>query len=297
MSVDLHTHTTHSDGTFTPTELIRLAYEKNLTAIAITDHDITSGIEEAISYGNKSGIKVVPGVELSVNFNLPGKGHLHILGLFIDPRHPLLNKTLQNLREERLKRNQKILDRLKELGKPVSQDDLNNEAGIGTVGRPHIAAALLKKGYVGNIREAFHRFLKSGAPAYFDRMRLNADQAIDLIHIAGGIAIVAHPVSLGFSSFKAAGEYILQLKNIGLDGIEVYCSGQEEKIRQTMIKFTRENNMVVSGGSDFHGTVKPDLQLGSGKGDLDIPDQVYWDLIKYLEKRELFNPTRLAKNK
>ena len=286
MSVDLHTHTTHSDGTFTPTELIKLAYEKNLNAIAITDHDITSGIEEAISYGNKSGIKVVPGVELSVNYSLPGNGHLHILGLFIDPHHPLLSKTLQKLRSERLKRNQKILDRLKELGKPVSQDDLNSETGIGTVGRPHIAAAMLKKGYVRNIREAFHRFLKKGAPAYFDRMRLNADQAIELIHHAGGIAIVAHPVSLGFSSFKAVGEYILQLKKTGLDGIEVYYSGQDEKIRQTMIKFARENNMVVSGGSDFHGTVKPDLQIGSGKGDLDIPDQVYWDLIEYLERKK-----------
>ena len=286
MSVDLHTHTTHSDGTFTPTELINLAHEKILTAIAITDHDITSGIEEAISYSDKSGIKVVPGVELSVNYNFPGKGHLHILGLFIDPRHPLLNKTLQNLRGERLKRNQKILDRLKELGKPVSQDDLHREAGIGTVGRPHIAAVMLKKGYVGNIREAFHRFLKSGAPAYFDRMRLNADQAIDLIHLAGGIAIVAHPLSLGFSSFKAVGEYLLQLKNIGLDGIEVYCSGQRENIRQSMIQFARENTMVVSGGSDFHGTVKPDLQLGSGKGDLDIPDQVYTDLVNYWERNK-----------
>jgi hypothetical protein len=229
---------------------------------------------------------VVPGVELSVNYNLPGKGHLHILGLFIDPRHPLLNKSLQNLREERLKRNQKILDRLKELGKPVSRDDLNSEAGIGTVGRPHIAAVMLKKGYVKNIREAFQRFLKSGAPAYFDRMRLNADQAIDLIHLAGGIAIVAHPLSLGFSSFKAAEEYILQLKITGLDGIEVYCSGQEEKIRQTMIQFARENTMVVSGGSDFHGTVKPDLHLGSGKGDLDIPDQVYKDLVNYWERNK-----------
>ena len=286
MSVDLHAHTTHSDGTFTPAELIKLANEKNLTAIAITDHDITSGIEEAISYSHKSGIKVVPGVELSVNYNLPGKGHLHILGLFIDPRHPLLNKSLQNLREERLKRNQKILDRLKELGKPVSRDDLNSEAGIGTVGRPHIAAVMLKKGYVKNIREAFQRFLKSGAPAYFDRMRLNADQAIDLIHLAGGIAIVAHPLSLGFSSFKAAEEYILQLKITGLDGIEVYCSGQEEKIRQTMIQFARENTMVVSGGSDFHGTVKPDLQLGSGRGDLDIPDQVYKDLVNYWERKK-----------
>jgi predicted metal-dependent phosphoesterase TrpH len=286
MSVDLHTHTIHSDGTFKPAELINLAYQKNLYAIAITDHDITTGNKEAISYGKELGIKVVPGVELSVDYDLPGKGHLHMLGLFIDPNHPLLNQTLKNLRLERSKRNQKILNRLGELNIPLSQEEVSNEAGFGTVGRPHFAAAMIKKGYVKNIRQAFHHFLKKGAPAYFDRVRLNANQVIDLIHLAGGIAIIAHPTSLGFSSLKAAEKYIIQLQTIGLDGIEVYCSGQDESLREHMLNFARQNNMVVSGGSDFHGSVKPDLQLGSGKGDLDIPDQVYQDLVAYWEKKQ-----------
>jgi predicted metal-dependent phosphoesterase TrpH len=283
VSVDLHTHTIHSDGTLTPKELVTLAGQKKLSAIAITDHDITSGNVETLSYGKEIGIKVVPGVELSVDYPLPGNGHLHILGLFIDPNHPLLNKSLQNLRHERLKRNIKILNRLRELGREISEEDLTTEAGVGTVGRPHIAAAMVKKGYVKSIREAFHLFLKKGSPAYFDRVRLQVDQAIDLIHLSGGIAIIAHPVSLGFSSFRDACAYILELKKIGLDGLEVYCSGQEERKIQEMLKFARNNALVVSGGSDFHGSVKPEIQLGTGRGKLNVPDQVYFDLVKYCE--------------
>jgi len=285
VSVDLHTHTTHSDGTFGPAELVDQARKKNLTAIAITDHDITSGNDEAISRGKASGIKVIPGIELSVDADLPGKGHLHILGLFIDPHHSHLNQTLKNLRFERSKRNQKILNRLKELDKPISADELTVEAGTGSVGRPHIAAAMVKKGYIKSSREAFRRYLTKGAVAYIDRVRLTVNQVIDLIHLAGGIAIVAHPTSLGFSSLEATGEYLLQLKKIGLDGFEAYCSGHDESFRRHMLQFARDNNMLVSGGSDFHGSIKPEIKLGSGRGDLDIPDQVYWDLVEYWEKR------------
>jgi predicted metal-dependent phosphoesterase TrpH len=285
VSVDLHTHTKHSDGTLGPAELVRLAHAKNLTAIAVTDHDITCGNTDAISHGQELGVKVVPGLELSVNSDLPAKGHLHMLGLFIDHDHPILNRSLQKLRQGRLNRNQKILNRLKELGVPISSDDLNSVSGIGAIGRPHIATAMVKKGYVKNSREAFNQYLKKGATAYFDRMRLGAEQAIDLIHLSGGIALIAHPVSLGFSSFSDAEEYIIELKNIGLDGIEVHCPGQNKETIQTMLNFAGKNDLVISGGSDYHGSVKPETQLGSGRGDLDIPDQVYWDLLDYWEKK------------
>jgi predicted metal-dependent phosphoesterase TrpH len=287
VSVDLHTHTTHSDGTLGPAELVDLARKKSLTAIAITDHDITSGNDEAISRGKELEIKVIPGIELSVTFDLPGNGHLHILGLFIDPHHTHLNQTLQNIRLERSKRNQKILNRLKELGKPISSDDLSFEGGIGSVGRPHIATVMVKMGYVKNNREAFNRFLKKGSPAYFDRVRLTANQAIDLIHLAGGIAIIAHPTSLGFSSLKDTGEYFLHLKKMGLDGFEAYSSGQDDYTRQQLLSFARDNNMVVSGGSDFHGSLIPAIDLGSGRGDLNIPDQVYWDLLNYWKEKNM----------
>jgi len=283
--VDLHTHTVHSDGTFKPLELVKLARSRNLTAIAVTDHDITSGNTETISYGQELGVKVVSGVELSVDANLPANGHFHMLGLFIDQDNPILIKSLQKLRQGRQIRNKKILDRLKDLGLPISSYNLKRVSGIGAIGRPHIAAAMVKMGYVKNIREAFKRFLQKGASAYFDRMRLGPEQAIDLIHLSGGIALIAHPVSLGFSSFKDAEEYILKLKSIGLDGIEVHCSGQNKKTAQAMMRFARENDFVVSGGSDFHGSVKPAIQVGSGYGNLDVPDQVYWDLVRYWEEK------------
>ena len=285
MPVDLHTHTTHSDGTFEPSDLIKLARTKNLTAIAITDHDTTSAHTGTISDGEESEVTLVPGVELSVDADLPGKGHFHLVGLFIDPAHALLNHTLKKLREERQKRNQKILDRLKALGMPLSSDELKFESGNGVTGRPHIAAAMVKKGYVNTIREAFQAYLKKGSPAYVDRMRLDPNQAIDLVHISGGIAVLAHPKSLGFGSLKDTEEYILSLKNIGLDGIEVYCTGQNEFTSQHLLKFARKNKLVVSGGSDFHGSIIPEIQLGTGDGNLNIPDEVYYDLVAYWKEK------------
>lgn len=285
MPVDLHTHTTRSDGTFEPTELLKLARKKNLTAIAITDHDTTSAHTGNLSDGYESDVTLVPGVELSVDAKLPGKGHLHMVGLFIDPDHALLNQTLKKLRAERQKRNQKILDRLGELGIPLSQHELKIESGNGVTGRPHIAAAMVKKGYVNTIREAFQVYLKKGSPAYIDRMRLETNQAIDLIHLSGGIAILAHPNSLGFASLKDTEDYILNLKNIGLDGIEVYCSGQNEFTSQHLLKFARKNKMVVSGGSDFHGSIIPEIELGTGDGNLNIPDEVYYDLVAYWKEK------------
>jgi len=286
LSVDLHTHTTHSDGTSAPTELIALADQKKLSAIAITDHDITSANREALDIGQQFGIKVVPGVELSVDFPLPNKGHLHLLGLFIDPTNSPLNKTLRALRQGRDIRNQKILDKLKELGKEVSPDELINEAGYGSVGRPHIAAMLLKNGYVKTIRQAFDLYLKKGAPAYFDRRRLRVDESIRMIHHAGGIAILAHPWSLGFSSLAETCASILKLKEMGLDGIEAYWSNQGEIRTEELLKFARNEQLLVSGGSDFHGDVKPEIHLGTGRGDLDVPDQVYWDLMDYWDRKK-----------
>ena len=285
MSVDLHTHTTHSDGTLGPAELVDLAQKKNLTAIAITDHDITSGNDEAVSRGKTLGLKVIPGIELSVDVDLPGRGHLHILGLFINSHHVPLNQTLQYLRFERSKRNQNILNRLRELGKPISLDELLAESGEGAVGRPHIAAVIVKKNYVKNPREAFQHYLMKDAAAYCDRVRLRVDEAIDLIHLAGGIAVMAHPSSLGFSTIKETGAYINSLGKIGLNGFELYCSGHSDLFKEHMLEWARDNKMVVSGGSDFHGDAKPDVKLGTGRGDLNIPDQVYWDLVAYWENK------------
>ena len=277
MPVDLHTHTTHSDGSLSPTELVALARKKNLSAIAITDHDILSANKEASTISKDLELKVIAGVELSVDFPLPQMGHLHIVGLFIDPENNDLNKALSSLRNNRLKRNQNILNLLKKLNKEVTADELNLEAGVGSIGRPHIAEAMMKKGYVKSRKEAFDLYLQKGAPAYVDRMRLPADQAIELIHQAGGITILAHPQSLGYKSLTEAGDTILKLKNLGLDGIEVYNSGQDSQLTTQKLTFAREHHLVVSGGSDFHGNVKPEFHLGSAN----VPDWVYEELVNY----------------
>jgi predicted metal-dependent phosphoesterase TrpH len=277
LAVDLHTHTTYSDGTCSPSDLLDLAIGKNLKAIAITDHDITSANSEALLIGKKSGIEVIPGVELSVDYPNPYHGHLHLVGLFIDPDNETLNKSLQIVRQARDKRNHKIVARLNELNMDISYIDLVTLAGQGAVGRPHIARMMVDKGYVSSVTEAFQRFLKNGAPAYFDRMRLAVDQAIGLIHQAGGIAIIAHPTTLGFPTFDELSESILQLKDRGLDGFEVFCADHTAKSISQMLEFAGEHQLVVSGGSDFHGDVKPEQDLGS----VEVPDWVYRDLVAY----------------
>ena len=285
MAIDLHTHTTHSDGTFTPENLIKLAKEQQLSAIAITDHDIATANEEGLYYSKKLGLNFVPGVELSIHRKLPGSGHLHILGLFIDHKDHNLNKALDYLRDERSKRNQKILTRLEELGKPLSMKELLQEAGEGSVGRPHIASLMMKKGYVFDVKEAFRQYLTNGAPAYVDKEKLDAVRAIELIHDAGGIAVISHPISLGFKLYADIADEILALKKQGLEGIEVYYPSHSNDINNWLRKFAGDNNLLITGGSDFHGVVKPDIQLGNGYGNLEVPDQVYWDLVTYMDKR------------
>jgi predicted metal-dependent phosphoesterase TrpH len=285
MAIDLHTHTTHSDGTFTPENLLKLAKEQQLSAISITDHDIATANEEGLYYSKKLGLNYIPGVELSIRHELPGSGHLHILGLFIDHKDHNLNKALDYLRDERSKRNQIILTRLEELGKPISMEELQQEAGEGSVCRPHIASLMMKKGYVLDVKEAFRQFLTNGAPAYVEKEKLEAARAIELIHNAGGMAVISHPISLGHQLYADIADEIITLKKMGLEGIEVYYPSHSKNINNWLQKFARDNDLLMTGGSDFHGAVKPEIQLGTGYGDLVVPDQVYWDLMAYMDQR------------
>lgn len=278
MPVDLHSHTTHSDGTLTPGELIRLAKSRELSAIAVTDHDVTTANGEAIAVGKETGITVVPGVELSIDYMLVSGGHIDILGLFIDYGQEALNNALDYLREERHKRSEKILDRLSGLGINLSLEEVRKEAGKGSIGRPHIARVLMKQKYVASIEEAFERYLKTGAPAFIDKEKLTAPDAIELIHQAGGLTILAHPFSLGFNTYRELFDEILALKKLGLQGIEVYYTNYSRDMCRSLRRFAQGNGMLISGGSDFHGSNKPQVQLGSGSGNLEVPDSVYKDL-------------------
>ncbi len=273
--IDLHTHSTFSDGTFTPAELISSAQAIGLSAIALTDHDTVAGVPVLQAAAKKSNVEVVPGVEISVDVKLPNKGHMHILGLLIDPSHAELKQTLTFLARERALRGERIVENLQRLGMEVSQQELQEMAGEGAVGRPHVARILLQKGYVRDIQEAFDRFLGKGCPGYVDKKKLDEAGAIRLIHNAGGLAILAHPQYMNFSAFAETREKILQLKMLGLDGVEVFYSGMPGDFQKALQSLAIEENLAISGGSDFHGENKPDISLGSGRdNDLHIPLEI-----------------------
>ena len=283
MAIDLHTHTIHSDGTDTAEQLIDKAVAANLSVIAVTDHDTVAALTPATEYGKKRDVIVVPGVELSIEYDLPGAGHLHLLGLFIDHHHPDLAAALYSLRVDREERMKRILACLEKLGMPFSFEEIQNEAGGGSLGRPHVAALLLKKGHVESMQQAFQQYLKKGAPAYIPKIKLPFDQAVKLIHQAGGITILAHPFSLGYPTYDDLKKEIGQLQENGLDGLEVYYPGYSENMQQWLLDLAKEKNLAISGGSDFHGARKPETSLGRINNET-IPDKVYTDLSTFRKK-------------
>lgn len=278
MAVDLHTHTNFSDGNLSPQELVDKAAACGLTAIAITDHDEIQANAIAVDYARKYTVNIVPGVEFSIDYTLPGTAHLHLLGLFLDINNMHLNEVLNDLRTARKKRAYEILDKLNNLGLNLKKDDLEKIAGQGSAGRPHLAQLLINAGRVNSVWEAFNKYLSKGKPAYVPKKKLKLTQAMDLIHEAKGLAILAHPVSLRFEQYRDLDIFIQELKKEGLDGIEAYYTSHTANFTKYVLKAAKRNNLLISGGSDFHGSVKPDTELGTGRGNLNIPDQVYFDL-------------------
>ncbi|MCX6640508.1 MAG: PHP domain-containing protein [bacterium] len=267
--IDLHTHTTASDGSFAPAALVRLAKAEGLTAIAITDHDTTAGNQEALAAGKEIGMEVVPGVEISADSPF---GTLHIVGLYIDPSNVPMETTLKELRDFREARNLKMITRFnEELGIPITLEELATEAGGDVIGRPHFANLLVKKGAVKTYQEAFDKYLKSGGKAYLDKKRLFAPDAIRMIKEAGGVPILAHPYIVREKSESRFEANLRYLVDEGLAGIEVYYSEHSSGDEALYADLARRHNLLVSGGTDFHGTVKPDVKLGRGHGNLDIP--------------------------
>ncbi len=285
--IDLQMHSTFSDGSMTPTELVQKAKSMGLTAIALTDHDTIDGLPEFLMAGKKYQIETVPGVEISVDIKLPNNGHMHILGLFINPEDEPLKSTLDYLRTQRNLRAEKIVRRLVELSMPITMEELLEEAGEGSIGRPHIAKIMVRKGYVSSIMEAFEKYLKKGGPAYIDKVKLGERDAIKLIKEAGGLAILAHPHLMRYNTFEETRNKILALKELGLDGFEVYYSGMPAEISQKLLHLAQEYDFAISGGSDFHGENKDGIQMGYGVGDLNIPDNIYFQIKKKWEKNKI----------
>jgi predicted metal-dependent phosphoesterase TrpH len=246
---DLHTHTLASDGTEPPAVNVRLAKEAGLSAMAITDHDTVSGLEEAQMEGARLGIEIVPGVEIST---IAGNQDIHVLGYYIDDKDPLFLERLASLRETRNRRNELMIERLQKLGYAITLDEVHKEVEDvksegDTIGRPHVAAVLLKKGYVASINEAFEQLLGKNGKAYVNPPRIDPATAIQWIHEAGGAAVLAHPGIYGDDPLV---ESILQ---DGLDGIEVYHSDHTPEDEAKYLAMAQRNQLLVTAGSDFHG--------------------------------------------
>jgi hypothetical protein len=278
--IDLHIHSTASDGTLTPAEILALAEKLHLSAIAITDHDTIEGSRAALDIGIPDGLEFLTGVEISANPppTCPCSGSLHILGYGIDLKHVAFNAALSKLQEARKNRTPRIISILNELGIALTAKDIRLKPGQNQHGRPHIAEAMVKKGIVSSINEAFDKYLGTGRPAYVDKYRLASHEAISLILAAGGIPVLAHPVLIKFKGDASLEGLIGTLKAMGLKGLEVFYSEHSAILRAAYTACAKRHGLLITGGTDFHGSLKPDIQLGCGRGDLHIPYEVYSQL-------------------
>jgi 3',5'-nucleoside bisphosphate phosphatase len=271
--IDLHTHSTVSDGSDPPEGVVALAASAGLSAMALTDHDRLDGLPAARSRANELGVELVPGCELSLEHT----GTLHLLVYFVEPDEGPLPDELRRLQEARRSRNRRLLARLEQLGLPVTADELEAEAGGKGAGRPHVANILVRKGVVGSIQEAFDTWLAKGRPAYVDKERLSVERALELARASGCAPVLAHPLSLGLDPTELDST-VASLAGLGMAGVEGIYGRYSPEERQLISDLGRRHGLVVTGGSDYHGTYKPDLSVGTGRGDLDVPDGVLDEL-------------------
>jgi len=265
--IDLHTHSTASDGTLNPSELLQAAKDAGLEAIALTDHDTTGGLAEAMSKANDLGVEFIPGCELSV---VSPFGNMHILGYWIPAQVSKLSRTLETLRFRRHERNHLIMAKLNALGMEMSYEDVLAVAGGDAVGRPHIARVMHEHGYVDSVNEAFRIYLGSDGKAYVPKEKLGPRQAIELLKSVNATVVLAHPFLLSLQGPDLRG-VVRQLREYGLDGLEAYYTMHRRDQTETYLRIARDLGLLVTGGSDFHGSVKPDVRLGVGFGDLFVP--------------------------
>jgi predicted metal-dependent phosphoesterase TrpH len=261
MRADLHLHTTASDGKLTPQELVRQAVELKLDVIAITDHDSVGGISPALEVAKSfPQLMVIPGVE--INTDVP-KGEVHILGYFMNYRDPEFNHALEELRNSRYERGKKMVARLAEIGVHIDWGRVLGLAGEGSVGRPHIAQAMLERGYISSLQEAFTKYIGRNGPAYVERKKLNPIEAVKLVINAGGLPVLAHPADI-----EPLEPFILELKRAGMVGIEIYYNGYASKTINQLKRLAEKHNLVACGGSDYHGL---DESIGASMGSVDVP--------------------------
>jgi predicted metal-dependent phosphoesterase TrpH len=260
--IDLHTHSSRSDGTDAPGELVRAAAERGLDVVALTDHDNADGWGEATAAAEAHGVELVPGMEISCKHR--GRG-VHLLAYWPDPRHPALVRLLDEVVQGRDDRMPRMVERLRELGHDVTVEDvLVQAAGATSVGRPHIADALVARGVVTSRDEAFERFLRNGGPAYVDRPAAPLVEAIRVVGDAGGVTVVAHPWGRESAGVMRA-EDLVRLRSAGLTGIEVDHQDHSPEQRDALRGIARDLGLVATGSSDYHGTGKVDHDLGCNR--------------------------------
>ena len=264
--IDLHVHTSASDGTMTPEEAVLLAARSGLKAIAVTDHDTVDGVAEALATGAKAGLEVVPGIEISVDYN----GEMHILGYYVNSLNDGFREGLANLSRYRAQRNPQIINKLRKLNFHITLEDVSKVAGAGVVGRPHFARAMLQKGYVHSLDEAFDLYLGAGRAAYVKKERLTPNEGIQLIALAGGIPVLAHPKYLKIKGGQGLAGLLPELIGYGLKGIEVFYTSHTPAETREYAKLAALHGLLMTGGSDFHGANKPEITIGRGKGNLAV---------------------------
>ena len=265
--IDLHCHSTVSDGSDTPEALVDLAVKVGLSALALTDHDRQDGVLPARKRADAAGIELVAGTEISCSH----AGTMHMLVYFLEPGEGPLQDELVRLQAARDTRNERMVARLAELGLPVSREELGTEAGGSGAGRPHVAAILVRKGLARSVQDAFDRFLAKGQPAYIEKERLEPTMAVELSLESGALPVLAHPLSLGLSPGEL-GSAVRELADAGLAGLEAIYGRYSREERALLAVMAAHAGLAITGGSDHHGSYKPDLSVGVGRGDLHVPD-------------------------
>jgi predicted metal-dependent phosphoesterase TrpH len=282
VAVDLHTHSTFSDGSDDPGTLVRLALDAGLTALALTDHDTLAGIGEARAAAAGTGLDLVPGVELSADWD---QGPIHLLAYCVEPGPGPLADRLAELQEGRARRNREILAALADLGMPLSPDDLRPTPGL--VGRPHIAAALVRAGHAPTPADAFALYLARGRPAYRPRPRLTTAEAVRLTRRSGGVAVLAHPHTVAAAAADYA-DALVAFAALGGGGVECHYPDYPPDLQAHLAGLTRRLGLIPTGGSDYHGDLRPGIALGTGRGDLAVPDRAAAELRQAAGRAEPF---------
>ncbi len=278
--IDLHIHSNHSDGTCSVEEIFKLATVKNLDAISLTDHDTVSGCEALAKLCENSSCAFVPGIELSAHYNFKD---VHILGYFVDYKDDAFLKKIKKIADTRIERNEKILSNLRDAGFHITMEDLVSKSD-GVITRGNIANYLYETKQIKNINEAFVKYIGDDGPCFVAREKMDAVDAIHLIHKAKGIAFLAHPVLYHLSD-KEMDEMLSDLKKHKLDGIEALYSTYHNNEEAKMKQYAEKYQLIRSGGSDFHGSAKPYLHIGSGRGNLFIHRSIYDDMLQYYKEK------------